>query len=196
MEAYLGTILAFGCDYPPMDWAQCQGQSLQISQNNALYAVIGSYYGGTPPNTFMLPNLAGRMPIGIGTLPASGPSPAVQFQPGNKGGNLAISILTANMPTHTHAFTGAGVTLQAAATPTNPLNVPSTTNNFLGASPATGQTQASIWSSSMTDPVNVGGITGTGSNSAAGGSQPISVQNPFLALNFCIAVSGLFPSRQ
>jgi microcystin-dependent protein len=196
MEAYLGTILAFGCDYPPMDWAQCMGQTLQVSQNNALYAVIGNFYGGNPPNNFMLPNLAGRMPIGIGTLPANGPSPAMQYQAGSKGGNLAISIQTINMPTHTHVFSGAGITLQAAATSTNPLNVPSSTNPFLGASPTTGQTQASIWSSSMTNPVNVGGLSGTGTNSAAGGSQPMSVQNPYLALNFCIAVSGLFPSRQ
>ncbi|POA98486.1 phage tail protein, partial [Chromobacterium sinusclupearum] len=49
MDAYIGTIIPFGFDYPPIDWAQCQGQTLQVSQNQALYAVIGNYYGGTPP---------------------------------------------------------------------------------------------------------------------------------------------------
>ncbi|STR45051.1 phage tail protein [Iodobacter fluviatilis] len=193
MEAYLGTILAFGCDYPPVDWAQCMGQTIQISQNNALYAVIGNYYGGTPPQNFMLPNLAGRMPIGIGPAQPAIPLPAYNI--GNTGGHQMINLLVNNLPSHSHAMQSLSVNLQAAGTATSPLSVPSATNSFIGAS-GTGTGLATIWSTTLNTPVNVGGLSASGSTSPTGGGQAINVVNPYLALNFCIAISGLFPIRQ
>lgn len=193
MEAYLGTILAFGCDYPPPDWAQCMGQTLQVSQNNALFAVLGNHYGGTASQTFMLPNLAGRMPIGVGPAQPSVPLPA--YSVGNTGGHQAVTLLVNNLPAHSHAMQSLSVNFQAAGTATSPLSSPSATNSFIGASGA-GTGLATIWSTTLSNPINVGGLSASGSTSPTGSGQAINVVNPYLALNFCIAISGLFPVRQ
>lgn len=195
MEAYLGTILAFGCDYPPVDWAQCQGQTLQLSQNQALFAVIGVHFGGNGSTTFMLPNLCGRMPIGTGPAQPTYNLPAYTI--GQFGGQQAAAIGIANMPAHAHAASALNVVMDVAGVPTPamPASAPSATNPYLGAS-GSGTGLATIWSTTLNSPVAVKGISVAGTTDPVGGSTPVSTLNPFLALNFCIAVQGLFPSRQ
>ncbi|WP_440029214.1 phage tail protein [Chromobacterium amazonense] len=195
MDAYIGTIIPFGFDYPPVDWAQCQGQTLQVSQNQALFAVIGSHYGGNGSSTFQLPNLCGRMPISIG--PAQPTYNLPSYAIGNFGGHQTVALLTANMPLHNHGTSSVNVSFQATTVPnpTTPASTPSANNPYLGAS-GSGTGLATIWSQQLESPVTVKGLGLSGNTDVAGGNTPVSVLNPYLALNFCIAVQGIFPTRQ
>ena len=195
MDAYIGTILAFGFDFPPIDWAQCQGQTLQVSQNQALFATIGSFYGGNGSTVFQLPNLCGRMPISIG--PAQPTYNLPSYAIGNFGGQQTVNLLTANMPLHNHGTSAVNVSFQASTipNPTTPASAPSTSNPYLGASGG-GTGLATIWSEQLESPVTVKGLGLSGSTDTAGGTAPVSLLNPYLALNFCIAVQGIFPTRQ
>lgn len=187
MEVFLGTILPFGFNYAPAGWMTCAGQVLSIAQNNALFALLGTTYGGDGVQTFALPNLQGRMPIGMGNGAGLSPRPIGQI-----GGSEAMTLTTANMPAHTHTATP--VSVQVAGTASNPTNAPSTTNSYLGASGG-GPGSATVWSDALTNPVAMNGVNGTVQIGAAGGSQPFAQMNPFLALNFCVALQGIFPPR-
>ncbi|MFC3248640.1 phage tail protein [Chromobacterium piscinae] len=112
MEAYIGSIIPFAFDYPPVDWAQCQGQTLQVSQNQALFAVIGNHYGGNGSTNFQLPNLCGRMPISIG--PAQPTYNLPSYAIGNFGGQQTVALLTSNMPLHAHGTSAVSVSFQAS----------------------------------------------------------------------------------
>ncbi|AVG15036.1 MULTISPECIES: phage tail protein [Chromobacteriaceae] len=195
MEAYIGSIIPFAFDYPPVDWAQCQGQTLQVSQNQALFAVIGNHYGGNGSTNFQLPNLCGRMPISIG--PAQPTYNLPSYAIGNFGGQQTVALLTSNMPLHAHGTSAVSVSFQAStvANPNPPASSPSTNNPYLGASGG-GTGLATIWNAQLESPVTVKGLGLSGNTDVAGGTTPVSVLNPFLALNFCIAVQGLFPTRQ
>lgn len=188
MEVFMGTILPFGFNFPPRGWALCNGQLMQISQQSALFALLGTLYGGDGASTFGLPNLQGRMPIGMGN--GAGLSPR---NIGEMAGTESTTLTIANMPMHTHQTTSS-MAVQVSTVATAPANAPSATNNYLGASGA-GQGNATIWSTAQDSPVNMGGVTGSVTVDAAGGSQPMGMMNPFLALNFSIALTGIFPSR-
>jgi microcystin-dependent protein len=180
MEPFIGTIQSFAFNFPPRDWALCQGQLLSISQNTALFSLLGTTYGGNGQTTFGLPNLQGRMPIGMGQgagLPG--------YEIGEQAGTPSVTLTSNEMPMHTHA-----VQVQVAGTPSSPTNAPSTTNQYLGASGG-GQGSASIWSDALSESVPLGGAQA----GLAGGSQPVGIMNPFLAINFSIAMLGIFPSR-
>lgn len=190
MEVFLGTIQAFGFDYPPTGWATCSGQIMSITQNSALFALLGTRYGGNGQTTFGLPDLRGRSAVNQG----QGPGLSMRTI-GEMAGTENTTLTIASMPMHTHQAT-ATMGLQVAGSPSNPVNAPTGTNKFLGAS-GTGPGSATIWSDALANPVDMGGGTG-GSVSVqpAGGNQPVSLLNPYLVLNFCIALEGIFPSRQ
>jgi microcystin-dependent protein len=189
MEAFLGTILPFGFSYAPQGWATRSGQTISIAQNNALFALLGTTYGGNGQTTFMLPDLRGRAPISFGQGP--GLSSYVQ---GQVGGAENTTLTMNNMPAHNHPATAA-VQVQVAGTPTGADNTPTAANSFLGASQNAGPASANIWSTALNSPVNMGGTSGSVTVGVAGGSQPFGLMNPYLALNFCIALQGIFPSR-
>ncbi len=202
MEVFMGTILPFGFDFPPVDWMSCNGQLISISQNSALFALLGTFYGGDGQITFGLPDLRGRMPIGFGNAPGLG-----NYAIGDKAGNTNITLTSSQMPAHTHTVLAnpanpqaAGnlqVGVQVAGTASNPVTAPTATNNILGAS-GTGPQAAGIWSDALTNPQTLGG-TSINTNAvvgAAGNNLPVPITNPYLALNFCLAVNGIFPSRQ
>jgi microcystin-dependent protein len=162
-QPYLGQISIFSFNFPPKGWALCNGASLSIQQNAALFALIGTYYGGNGTTTFMLPNLQGRVPIFYnGTYPI-----------GNQGGEYVHTLLPTETPTHTHLVTANG----------NPASVSTPVNNLLG-SFAAGYGPAVATTTLL--PTSV---------SFMGGSQPHDNMQPYLGINFCIALSGLFPSR-
>lgn len=194
MDVFIGTIQAFAFDYVPRGWMRCDGQELQISQYQALFAIIGIQYGGNGVTTFKLPNLCGRMPVGAGPAPPANNLPSYNI--GNSGGQQNVTLGVANLPPHGHGTSAVRVNFQAAGTsvPSTPASAPSSSNPYLGASGA-GTGLATIWSTALSNPVTVGGIGLTGSTDAAGGGTPVNVLNPFLALNFCIAVDGIFPER-
>jgi microcystin-dependent protein len=176
MDVFLGTILPFGFNYAPVYWSTCQGQLLPISQYSALFALLGTTFGGNGQTIFGLPNLQGRLPIGVGQGPAG------TLEPGEQGGAAAVTLVPGNLP-------NAPVTLQVSSNTTGNQNAPSAEYPYLSASGG-GPGSAAIWSNTMTGPQSVQGI------SLQGGSQPVPVMNPFLALNFCIAMQGIVPSRQ
>ncbi len=160
---YLGEIRAFSFGYAPKGWALCNGQTLAINQNQALFALLGTMYGGNGQTTFQLPNLQGRMPIHTGD----------GFSQGAIGGEAAHTLILSEIPQHNH--NAVGVTTEAAS--------PAATNATWAAS--THNPYASASNASMSP----------AALATTGGSQPHDNMPPYLTLNFCIALQGIFPSR-
>ncbi|MBT2340732.1 MULTISPECIES: phage tail protein [Pseudomonas] len=194
MEVFLGTIQSFAFNFAPNGWALCNGQTLAVAQYQALFSLLGTYYGGNGQSNFMLPNLQGRLPLGQGDGP--GLTPRVI---GEVSGTENVTATLNNLPNHTHALTGitATTTLQLANPASNPANTPTATNSFIGTS-GTGPGAANIYSNQIgASPVPLKGVTTTVSGTVAptGNGLPMAIMNPFLAINFSIALNGLFPSR-
>jgi microcystin-dependent protein len=211
MDMYLASIVPYGFNFAPSGWQMCSGQILPVSQYQAVFALIGTFYGGNGSTTFGLPDLRGRMPIGINQgagLPA--------YTIGQVGGAYQESLTLLNLPQHNHTATftpsGSGgsvsVTVKALSTPPNATSpyatAPSATNNVLAATPTGGSFAGQMWAPATTSPdIAIGGVTATGggggggtvSIGTTGSSTPINLMNPFLALNFCFCMNGLFPSR-
>ena len=188
MDVFLGTIMPFGFNFAPQGWATCSGQLLPIAQNSALFALLGTTYGGDGMQNFALPNLQGRMPMcmgnGVGLTPRT---------IGEMSGTESTTLLTANMPAHTHPAT-AKASVSVAGTGHAQASAPTSTNNILGASTA-GPGTANIWSDTNGAPIAMGGVSSSVQVDAAGGNLPFNLMNPYLALNFCVALQGIFPPR-
>lgn len=177
-EPFLSEIKVMAFNFPPKGWAFCNGQLLPINQNQALFSLLGTTYGGNGQTNFALPNLQGRVPIYVGnghTL-------------GEAAGSTSVTITQSNMPTHMHMFQG----------------IPETPATVIGNSTGAGKTFAqglvglqgggtaavSLYGTPANlVPMGAGMVTNTG------GSQPHSNMMPYLVLNFCIALQGIFPSR-
>jgi microcystin-dependent protein len=179
MEPFLGQINLFGCNFAPRGWSLCQGQVMSIAQNTALFSLLGINFGGNGTTTFLLPDLQGRAPIGFGQGPGLS-----NYIIGERSGTESAPVVAASYPAHSH-------TLFAAAGP-------GTTNAPNGMIEAEGQTggrggtiNLALYSASGT-PTSLAAASLT---AAAGGSQPHNNIQPYLALNFCIALQGIFPSR-
>lgn len=193
MDEFLGTIKIFGFNFAPRGWMTCQGQTLAISSNSALFALLGTTYGGNGQTTFGLPNLQGRAPIGIGTGPGL---PAYQI--GQVGGVNAVTLLQTQLPQHTHAATAA-----STSTSTSTMYAESAApsgQNPNGKMLATGQfyTDPVAANNRAMGPDSVATTTTTTTTvtvQPAGGSQPVDITNPYMAVNYCICTEGVFPSR-
>lgn len=168
-EPYIGEISMFGGNFAPRGWALCDGQLLAIAQNTALFSLLGTTYGGNGTTTFALPDLRGRAPVHAGQGPGLSPLPL-----GAAAGQATVSLTAANLPPHAHAVTPP-VT-----------NTPRTTNRPAGASPARGGAYSSA------SPAETGASFTTAST---GGGQPVNNMQPYLAVNFIIALVGIFPPR-
>ncbi|MBI6910987.1 phage tail protein [Pseudomonas palleroniana] len=194
MEVFIGTIQPFAFNFAPRDWALCAGQTLSISQYQALFALITTTYGGDGVQSFKLPDLQGRLPIGQGN--GANLSPRVI---GALAGVENVTATLANLPTHTHgtaAFTST-TTVQLTSVTSNPVTVPTAANAFIGAS-GPGPGSATIYSDQQgANPVTLKGVstTLTGTIDPAGQGQAMATMNPFLVINFSIALNGIFPSR-
>jgi len=170
-EPFIGQICIYGFNFAPRGWAFCNGQILAISQNTALFSLLGTTYGGNGTTTFALPNLQSRVPLHFGQGPGLS-----QYSLGEVTGSESVTLIQNNLPPHNHNST----------------------------TPATGADANSV------DPA-AGAVLGTGTNiyrvaaasvqmsptptSLTGGGQPASIIQPILAVNFCIALQGIFPSR-
>jgi microcystin-dependent protein len=174
-EVYLGQIMLAGFGFPPKGFAACNGQLLPVNQNQALFSLLGTQYGGDGIRTFALPNLQGRTPVGAGSSvdPAWQPTPYTQGEP---GGYEAVTLLSGNLPQHTHSAQGS-TTAGTAKNPTNTLYAGSGSEQIYGA--ANGA-QVPL------NPQTLG---------LTGGNQPHDNMQPFRVLNFNIALSGIFPAR-
>lgn len=170
---YLGEIRVFGFNFQPVGWALCNGQLLAINQYAALFSLLGTQYGGNGTTNFALPNLQGRMAIHQGN----------GFIMGEAAGATSVTLTQAQLPAHSHSVTADA----AGGVKTNPSGA------FIA---ETSSANVPLWrggsfSPAATKPVNMA----AGMIGATGNSQPVSIQNPFLVLNFCIALQGIFPSR-
>ncbi|AMB86735.1 phage tail protein [Pseudomonas agarici] len=195
MEVFLGTIQMFGFNFAPSGWALCGGQLLPLSQYQALFALMGTTYGGNGQQTFGLPNLQGRLPVCQG----NGPGLTSRVM-GEASGTENVSILTSNLPTQVIPTSGLTVdtTINLASTPSNPVTAPTSTNAYIGASNPAGPPSAAIYSDAQgASPVALKGAASTiaGNLTLPGGNLPLGTMNPFLVVNFSIALEGIFPSR-
>jgi microcystin-dependent protein len=179
MDPFLGQISLLGCNFAPQGWALCQGQIMSIAQNTALFSLLGINFGGNGTSTFLLPDLRSRAPIGF----AQGAGLS-NYQIGEFGGSETAPIVSSSYPVHPH-------TLFAAASAATG-NAPS------GLFEAQGQTGG------RGGTVNLAAYSSSGARTtlapaalttAAGGGQPHNNRQPYLALNFCIALAGIFPAR-
>lgn len=179
MEAYLGTICVFGFNYAPYGWQYCNGQILAISQNAALFALLGTYYGGNGTSTFGLPNLQGRNAIHMGQL--SGGS---LYTIGEFAGVDTVTVLISNMPAHNHTVS---MTINANGRTQS-------TNSPIGAYPAVSSVGVSNYNNPPASS-NVFMKPATVTIGTSGGSIPVNISDPTLVMNYCIAMTGIFPTR-
>jgi microcystin-dependent protein len=177
---FIGEIRIFGFNFPPRNYAFAQGQILPIAQNTALFSILGTTYGGNGQTTFALPNFSGYVPMGNGDGPGLS-----SYVLGEISGAPTVTIDTTTMPNHNHGLNA------AAPNPQNPSQIVGTPTNtaFLSASgPGSAYTNPPITPGTL---VNMAPTA----ISLTGGGQPHSNQQPFLVLNFCIALQGIFPPR-
>jgi microcystin-dependent protein len=171
-EPFLAEVRIVGFNFAPRGWAFCDGQILPINQNQSLYSLLGTTYGGDGRTSFALPDLRGRAPIHVGRSDGGG-----QHTLGQKSGEETHTLSANEMPQHTHAFHG--------------INEPASNRTDQPAGAFLSKSASDLYSTEPTALVSLG--AGTISN--AGGGQAHDNMQPYLALNFCIALQGLFPSR-
>lgn len=167
-QPYIGEIRMVGFNFAPIGWAQCDGSLLPISQNEVLFAVLGTTYGGDGQSTFALPDMRGRIPVHQGSGP--GLSPRVV---GQTFGSESVTLLASQMPAHGHALAAASGGVRSAAAS--------------GALLASGESDA--WTRAAADGQMAGNAL-----ALAGGSQPHENMQPFACVNFIIALWGIFPT--
>ncbi|HVR91344.1 MAG TPA: tail fiber protein [Novosphingobium sp.] len=194
---FIAAIIMFGGNFAPRGWATCSGQILPIAQNTALFSILGTTYGGNGQTTFALPDLRGRVPNGMGQGPGLS-----AYTLGQQGGEENHTLITAEMPAHTHAATFASTsTLSAAQVPSTNQQAQTTPQSMLARSvdgAANGTALPRIYAPATSTPtVPIGGlnVAGTVTNAVTGGGQPHNNLQPYLTLNFIIALQGIFPSR-
>ncbi|MCA0757333.1 tail fiber protein [Paenibacillus sp. N4] len=164
-ESYIGEIKLFGFQFAPRGWALCQGQLLSISQNQALFSILGTTYGGDGVTTFALPDLRGRAPVHTGN--------GVQL--GAAGGEEAHTLTAQEMPVHSHTVSAGGN--------------PATEYTPVGQAWTPAANGAAVFSAGANTAMNANAL------SAAGASQAHGNMQPYLAMNYCICLMGVFPSR-
>jgi microcystin-dependent protein len=169
-QPFIGEIRMFGGNFAPAGWAFCAGQLIPISENDALFTLIGTTYGGDGQETFALPNLQSRVPIHTGTDPKG-----TTYQLGEMAGTEQETLSTQQIPSHTHAFLGS----TTAATLTSPKD----------SVVATSAQVAYLTIATASVAMNANAIT------PAGGSQPHENCQPFLCINFIISLFGIFPHQ-
>lgn len=171
MAPYIGEIRMFAGNFAPAGWMFCQGQTLPISENDALFILIGTTYGGDGQETFNLPNLASRFPIHMGTGPDG-----TTYQIGEQAGTESETLTTQQIPNHSHPMTGND------SQPGNQVSP-------AGSLPAISLNVVPFINDATTGNFNAGAVT------PVGGSQPHENMQPFLCINFIISLFGVFPNQ-
>jgi len=196
MEGYISEIRGWAPNWAPRNWALCNGQLLPISQNNALFALIGTIYGGDGRTTFALPDFRGRVMIGSGQGPGLQP-----YTIGSKAGQEGVTLNTLEIPSHTHAatFTG-GTSSPVMASSANATQDKPTTGSSIAA-PGTGNGRNfnnTLGFNTTTPDVQLAGggtSSGTVTIGNTGQSQAHENRQPYLACHYIICLQGIFPSR-
>ena len=174
-DPYVAEIKMFGGNFAPRGYALCNGQIMAISQNTALFSLLGTTYGGNGQTTFALPNMQGRAPVHQGN--GSGIDPVSL---GEMAGETSVTMNTSNLPQHTHPISGAVITSS------NPGETPASNTLFTNSAPN------QLYANALgTGALNLAPQSIT----MAGGSQPHNNVQPYLAVTFIIAMEGIFPAR-
>jgi microcystin-dependent protein len=173
---FVAEIRIFGFNFAPKGWATCDGQILPLSQNTALFSLLGTTYGGNGQTTFALPNLQGSAPL------QQGQGPGLSLRDlGETGGEQTVTLLDTEMPAHSH--TAASANAAGGGTLLSPAG-------NIWANPSTRRATVNMYAAGPGNaPMDAGTLT------PAGGSQPHNNMPPYLCLNFCIALQGIFPPR-
>jgi len=180
VDVYIGTIQPFAFNFAPRGWMACNGQLLSVAQYSALFSLIGTTYGGNGTTTFALPDLRGRVSVHQGTGPGLS-----TYVMGEMIGVERETLLTTNMPMHTHPLMGSTTAATSAAPAANMVLAAANGVDSISGDGVTVHTYGATPNTTLS-PQAIG---------MAGGSQPFSLLQPLLAVNFCIAVEGIFPSR-
>jgi microcystin-dependent protein len=186
MDPYIGQIFLVGFNFAPPGFVFCDGSLLPIQQYAPLFSLIGTTYGGNGTTNFAVPDLRSRAPIGFSNAAVPG---LTQYPWGTKAGAENVTLSVNQMPAHTHNTVVALPATKNAGTSQSPANlVPAVTSeSTLG---------ASVMAYGASDNVTKMAPTGPFPSTPAGGSQPVGIRDPFLAMNYIIATQGIFPSRQ
>jgi microcystin-dependent protein len=172
MEPFIGQVILFGGNFAPVGWAFCNGQLMSIAQYSPLFSILGTTYGGDGIQTFALPDLRGRAPLHVGASPGPG-QPAYSL--GEMSGSETVTLVQQQMPQHSHAVAAA---VSSEGSSTNQPN-----GNIFGSGPfyqAAGNADGAL-----------GGIN----SSVAGSNMPHNNLQPFTAMNYIIALEGVYPPR-
>jgi microcystin-dependent protein len=177
MEGTIGYIKMFAGNFAPRNWAYCQGQTLAIASNTALFSILGTTFGGNGQTTFALPDLQGRVPIGQGTGPGLS-----TISLGQKAGTNSVTLSANNLPQHIHGLSAAQIKVNNIGDASSPVG------GVLGNSP--GNYGEGFGNNQF---LAAGSLSGTTDN--AGSSLPLTILNPYLGMNYVICQFGIFPSR-
>lgn len=176
-EPFIGEIRTFGFSFAPRDWTKCDGQTLPIQQNETLYSLLGTTYGGDGRTTFQLPDLRGRTALSFGAGTGLTNVPL-----GQSDGAETVALQAANLPQHTHALNAT----------TSAANSEDPSNHFL----AKAQTGAGSGTDvPLYNPLTTLRQMSTSAITSTGGGQGLPNMQPFLVVNFCLSLSGTFPPR-
>jgi microcystin-dependent protein len=187
-EPFIGQIIQGGWNFAPRGYIFCNGQLLSISQNSALFALLGTTYGGDGQNTFGLPNLQGRRMMHWGN--GAGLTPR---QLGETAGSEQVTLNTGNLPAHSHGFPS---TTMNATTAKGTLNQPAAGTLMARSVDNSGTIVPLIYAPAGTTPtVALGGLNVAGTVGVTGGNQPVGTISPFQCVSHVIALEGIFPSR-
>jgi microcystin-dependent protein len=168
-QPYVGEIRMFGGNFPPVGWAFCDGQPLPISENDVLFTLIGTTYGGDGESTFNLPNLNGRAPLHQGTLDG------ITYTMGEAAGVESVTLTTQQLPVHNHA-------VQASL-------------NNAGIATVAGNVVGQVGATQIYREVPAGSPLAAQACTPTGGSQPHENMQPYLCVSFIISLFGIFPSQ-
>jgi len=172
----MGQITAFGFGFAPRTWAFCAGQLMSIQQNAALFSILGTTYGGNGVQTFGLPDLRGRTPVGTGQGPGLS-----NYVLGEMTGTEKVTVLSSQLPLHNHPFS-ANTTLATATAPSG---------NYM----AQGGVKAGVNVCMYAAGTAANGTMASGAIALNGGNQPLSIIQPYNVINYCVALQGIFPTR-
>lgn len=191
MEGTIGEIRMFAGNFAPRNWAFCAGQLMSISQNTALFSILGTTYGGNGQTTFGLPDFRGRQAVGTGQGPG-----LTNITLGEVSGTETVTLLTTQMPAHTHTATA---TVTGTVTP-KALDDTGLGDTPGGQFPAISTAGSKIYTNATQTPDSAMGsspisATATVTIGISGNSQPVPIRNPYLGMNYIICLFGIFPSR-
>lgn len=175
-QPYIGQIAIFAGQYAPVGYVFCNGQALSISGHEALYALIGTTYGGDGVTTFNVPDMRGRVPVGVGTASGGG---TINWTTGMSTGTETVTLTTSQIPAHNHP-------MQAAS---NPANSTAPLNSTLAADVSGSDDYSYATSTTTLKPFLSTAV------STAGGNAPHTNVAPILALNYIIAITGIYPTQ-